>query len=1421
MRSLLFVIPMLAACAVLASALAPCALAQMEVAQGYVHDKWGSADGLPVNTVNAIAQGHDGFLWMATFGGLVRFDGRTFKTFTTANLPGLPSSRLSQLEIDRAGRLWFVAGNEHVGYVEEGEVTVMEGRFEVPLNLVRAADGTVWLAANKQVWQNQSGTLVHRWTSEQATLPVTLYPGADSGVWALGSGDAYLRYINADRIHDVDRTDMGYIVDIYPDPLRSEVTWVAAERGVYRLTGPHGNVTRVLDALSDKGGLHRDAHGRLCTTSASQLSCFLADPAQPASPPQRITLANEAAPTDWRTQWTWLNDSLNHWVAGPRVVLHNDKQVVTLSGPNAFLRDATLDDEGNVWVAINREGLHRISPSLFTTYGAAEGGLSDNIYAIDEAADGSIWMGSQRGGLSVLREGGIENWSDDSGRPTTVLDIHMASDGSVWLAGDDLRHTKQAASPMWVSRREAMYGRQTDPLLQTRAMYEDRQGCLWIGTRGSLFQSCQGQRREFTVADGLSANQVQAFAEAEDGTLWLATMGGGIMAYRAGTFTPVTTKDGLSSDNVRWIHIDGNGTLWLGSVDRGLNRFHPDALWRGEPLDVTVYTTQTGLYSDGIHAILHDGQGRFWMSSNQGLFWVPIDQLEAYASGTVERVFSVSYDERAGLRDREANGGGQSSALKASDGRLWFATQGGAVVVSPSEVQAQSTEVRVYIDEVQAQGQAMPLATPGLITLPKGVRDLEVAYASIHFSRPEAVRYRYRLRGQRDAWTDVDDRTVAVFTNLDPGMHTFEVVASVYPGQWPDHGAAVTVEVPPYLYETRPFRLAAGLAGLLALGGVMGWRSRRQRERVVELNRLVEHRTDALRLETSRSRAAKNDAEAQRVIAEEALRVVSEQAEQLAALDASKSRFFANISHEFRTPLTLTLGPLADLQEGLFGELTDTQQQQVTVAHQNTQRVMRLVNQLLDLSRLEAGAVTLAPEPVNLTQVVGATVDAFGVLADRKGVELLTRWREDHYWVHGDAERLEEIVANLIGNALKFTPAGGQVAVTMRLDGDAETVRVIVADSGIGIAPNELPHVFDRFYQARGGEDVLEPGTGIGLSLVKELVELHSGQVEVESEIGRGSVFTVTFPAGAAADSPAPPRGQPAEQADARYTSHAFLPALADAERSGGQPTDEALPPDVTTVLVVDDHPDIRAYIRRHLETRYATLEAGDGEQALAAIRQHMPDLVISDVMMPRLDGFELMAAVRADPELAFIPFIFLTGRAGRTDKMEGLGRGADDYLVKPVDRHELIVRVRNLLEQRQRLRQLWQQPGRKRTPAEGAPPASASSPFVNQLRATVMRHLGDTAFSVEALADAMALSRSQLHRRVRQEAGETPVVFIRHVRLDEAARQLVARTGSVSEIGYGVGFNSMAHFSRAFKGRFGTPPSAFKAGQERRGGRI
>ncbi|MEM6647792.1 MAG: two-component regulator propeller domain-containing protein [Bacteroidota bacterium] len=1412
MRSLLFVSHTLAACVVLATGLSPCALAQVEVAQGYVHDQWGSADGLPVNTVNAIVQGHGGFLWMATFGGLVRFDGRTFKTFTTANLPGLPSSRISQLEMDREGRLWFVAGTEHVGYVENGHVTVMADRFEVPLNLARAADGTVWLAANKQVWQNQSGTLVHRWTSEQATLPVTLYPGADSGVWALGSGDAYLRYINVDRIRDVDRTDMGYIVDIYSDPLRSELTWVVAERGIYRLTGPHGNVTRVLDALSDKGGLHRDARGRLCTTSPSQLSCFLADPAQPASPPQAITLANESASPDWRTEWTWLNESSNHWVAGPRVVLHNDKQVVTLSGPNAFIRDATLDDEGNLWIAINRKGLHRIRPSLFSSYGVAEGGLSDNVYAIDEAADGSIWMGSQRGGLSVLREGGIENWSDGSGRPTTVLDIHMASDGSVWLAGDDLRHTKQVASPMWVSRREAMFGRQTDPLLQTRAMYEDRQGCLWIGTRGSLFQSCQGQRREYTVADGLSANQVQAFAEAEDGTLWMATMGGGVMAYRAGTFTPVTTKDGLSSDNVRWIYIDGHGTLWLGSVDRGLNRFHPDALWRGEPLDVTVYTTQTGLYSDGIHAILDDGQGRFWMSSNQGLFWVPIYQLEAYANGTAKRVFSVSYDERAGLRDREANGGGQSSALKASDGRLWFATQGGAVVVSPSEVQAQPTEVRVYIDEVQAQGQAVPLAAPGPITLPKGVRDLEVAYASIHFSRPEAVRYRYRLHGQRDAWTDVDDRTVAVFTNLASGTYTFEVAASVYPGQWPDHGAAVAIEVPPHLYETRPFRLAAGLAGLLALGGVMGWRSRRQRERVVELNRLVEHRTDALHLETKRSRVAKNEAEAQRGIAEEALRVVSEQAEQLAALDASKSRFFANISHEFRTPLTLTLGPLADLREGLFGELSAAQQKQIALAHQNTQRVMRLVNQLLDLSRLEAGAVTLAPEPVNLTQVVGATVDAFGVLADRKGVELLTRWREDHYWVHGDAKRLEEIVANLIGNALKFTPAGGQVAVTMRLDGEAETVRVTVADSGIGIAPDDLPHVFDRFYQASGSEEVLEPGTGIGLSLVKELVELHDGEVHARSEVGQGSVFTIMLPQGWLSESDEATPNRLDKQSSRPQIRHARHPVLHGADRTDTQSPDQVLPPDVTTVLVVDDHPDIRAYISRHLEPQYATLEACDGQEALVVIHEHMPDLVISDVMMPKLDGFALIAAVRNDPELAFIPFIVLTGRAERDDKMEGLARGADDYLVKPVDRHELVARVHNLLEQRQRLRRLWHQPESTAAPALPAASPHTTTPFLNQLRATVMRHAGDTAFSVEALAEAMALSRSQLHRRVKREAGETPVVFIRHVRLDEAARQLVAKAGSVSEIAYGVGFNSIAHFSRAFKTRFGRPPSAFKA---------
>ena len=547
--------------------------------------------------------------------------------------------------------------------------------------------------------------------------------------------------------------------------------------------------------------------------------------------------------------------------------------------------------------------------------------------------------------------------------------------------------------------------------------------------------------------------------------------------------------------------------------------------------------------------------------------------------------------------------------------------------------------------------------------------------------------------------------------------------------------------------------------------------------------------------------------------------------QRLRALDAAKSRFFANVSHEFRTPLTLTLGPLDDLRGGAYGALPGAADEQLGLIQSNARRLLRLVNQLLDVARLEAGETRLHLEPGNLAPYVQTIAEPFAAAAERRGVAFTASVPSTPVPVRFDPAHLDKAVANVLSNAFKFTPEGGTVTLAVETDG-GEAV-VAVADTGRGIAPEAMDHLFERFYQGEKSE--MQPGTGIGLSLAKELVELHDGRIEVESTLGEGSTFTIRLPLVSATD-----WGGDGGVADTGGDARTVLKtegrpesdaALRDASAGDGLPEDVE---DRTTVLVVDDNAEVRAYVRHHLEglvagdgapaTRYRVVEAEDGEAALDAVRARLPDAVVSDVMMPRRDGFSLLEALRSDPETDFLPVVLLTARAEAEDRLAGLGLGADDYLTKPFDARELVARVDNLIAQRRRLRERFRHDGPPPS-GDGASvrlhPApvevdAADAVFLETVRAVVEDHLGDEDFGVEVLAEAVGQSRTNLYRRLTALVDETPAALVRRMRLERAADLLRQRAGTVSEVAYAVGFKSVAHFSTSFRRQFDATPTVY-----------
>ena len=613
-------------------------------------------------------------------------------------------------------------------------------------------------------------------------------------------------------------------------------------------------------------------------------------------------------------------------------------------------------------------------------------------------------------------------------------------------------------------------------------------------------------------------------------------------------------------------------------------------------------------------------------------------------------------------------------------------------------------------------------------------------------------------------------------------------------------------------YETLPFQLGS-LFGLALLGLVAyHFRIRRMRRRLREeaarqreedLIHLVDERTRNLQAEQQRTKAQADQ--------------LAEQAVRLREADGLKSRFVAHVSHEFRTPLTMILGPVQDLLDGGIGE--ENAREKLETVRRNARRLARLANGLLDLAKLEAGATKLNRSPGELVRFTEEVVRAFAPLAERRGLALLFKPEVERLPCSFDADKLATVLSNLVANALKFTPEGGTVRVTVG-DGD-KGAEIRVRDTGIGIPKAKLPHVFDRFYQVRGTARQEHEGTGLGLALAKELVELHGGTLEAasEGEPGFGTEFRVMLPKLPwKDDGEMQAQGWPGVSGDelpAPWDPHGLhLEAAALPDVYGPPepdlPATDRPPSDAPTVLIAEDNADVQAYLRTHLAPTYHLLEAANGAEALARARTHRPDLVLSDVMMPEMGGTELCRAIKADAALRDIPIILLTAKAGEASRIDGLRLGADDYIEKPFSVEALKARIDNLLATRRALRLQFSQEVVVQPSAITAP--SADEAFLKNVQDVVERHLGWSGFTADVFAREAGLSKSQLGRKLRALTGTSPAAFVRAFRLQRAAQMLARRVGTVAEVAYAVGFNDVDHFGKLFKKKFGVSPSQYAA---------
>jgi len=1338
----------------------------------YILEEWTIRNGLPINHVNQVYQTPDGFLWLATFNGLIRFDGIRFKEYNTGNSTGLPSNRIIALHGGEGNDFWLITeqsdlllfknnkfhsfpaipASRNYDILAESDITwigtpqglfvytagkVTEFRPRIFENkqirsLLRNSDGSLWVLADannvyKVLTDFDFETIVKHQLPFESSI---LFEDSQQRVW-----------FGRNRIGYYDKS-LNF-EEIYLDP-----AYLANWNRQQPFIQDFKEFDNDLILSTDSGLFKIEKSKKILPVKLSESQSF-----------KSIAVANGAGVTACPDQSVW-------HVSGNEVFKNGTRMFKTLLNADTIY----CDNEENIWLTIERNGLQRYQYSMFKNITLDD--YNNNFYGVYIDKNGGLWAGDMTTSLFYLN-------SDDSQKQFELYKdwgftaaFAETSDGRFW-AGSNFCRPENRSLKSGCLKFEPFTALKGKNIFSIK---ENSRGEIWFGTPDGVYVKSNVKQDSFNkIGDNFNA-PVRYFIEHSDSSMWMATNGSGVVHYKAGEIIRYNSRNGLSSDNIRALYEDEDGFVWAASEDKGLSRIDP------ETGTVAVVNINNGLYSNGIHTMVADAHGKVWMSSNTGIFSASFKQLKEVAEKKRERVTSHVFTESDGMLNREANGGFQNASFKTEKGKILFVTQYGITIVNPSEIKPQLDIPTVIIEEAVSVSDNLEIQNTPL-NVNSDSKNITIKFNCPVFSAPEKMTFNYMMEGFDENWINAGNNREAVYTNLPGGTYRF-LVRAVYNNEVSiDSETAMAVIIPYNFYETFWFPVTLGLVLMTFIGAGYKIRMNHLLKREQELEDLVKERTSELQSEK---------------------RLTEKQAEELRLLNQEKNRFFTNISHEFRTPLTLTIGPLEDLIDGMHGNLTAGGRQQVELSLNNARRLFRLVGQLLDLARLEDKKFSLNLINGNLSEYIRIISEPFKTAAKRNKINFDVCLPEEEVIAEFDQDNFDKIIANLLSNAFKFTKEGGSVKLILEKKGSEAVISI--EDTGIGIELHHLPNLFDRFYQAEKSEK--HPGSGIGLSLAKELTEMHGGKIGVQSKPGSGSTFTVIMPLSAAAKETIPAGNELKRE---EHSGESILNKSAGKHVIVPQ-SDESSDAEKQSILIVDDHPDIRLYLKNHLANQYRVIESSSGNQAVKLIKKDIPDLIISDVMMTDGDGFELLKTIREDPETYFLPVILLTAKTEAEDKLAGLKIGADDYITKPFNVNELCARITSLFEKQMRLKK-WLKKELMDVDKIHADPINVQSDnqqFLQKLKNVIQLNLVDENFTVEILADKMNQSRSNLHRRISSLTDETPSSMIRRLRLESAAQLLAQGAGTVSEVAYSCGFKSIAHFSRIFRDHYNMTPTQY-----------
>lgn len=1306
------------------------ALNPQKAVSQYNLDIWQAERGLAQGLIQTIRQTRDGYLWLGTLQGLVRFDGIRFEVFHKDNTPHLLDNVITVLFEDADGVLW-------IGTAEGGLTVLKDGKLSnYPVHLYpglknivsifQSRDKALWFGTNFNGLTKLKNGSFTRFTVEHG-VPV-------SKIRAFYQD-------KEDRLHIA--TSSGLLMQSSPGRFTP----------YSRATAPFNKYMTSLCIRKNRELWFGCGDGLYCIKN-NRITHYGKDEGLPH---QVIKFVYED-----KDQNLWAGTD-----GGGLVRVKNGKIEIfstNLGLASDYLKTIYQCKEGNLWLGTSEGGLHRLQDSFVTNYTTMEGLNNNKVTSIMEDRIGGLWVGT-RGGAHRLQNGTFTlSLSRSNGLlSNTIYSTLEDSQGNIWLATRrGLNRFKQGKITSFTTND----GLSHNHILN---LMEDNNGTIWINTVNLTHHFHNGKLSQFHLEGENSGVRIKLMYKDPDGSLWLALDNGNFLSWKDGKITFLISKHKLVSGRFESICVDSDGTLYIGTRD-GLTR-----VAQGK---ITNFTTQNGLLDSNVREILEDRKGFMWLAGRTGISYLHKIQLQDFAEGKIKRINPHLFDVSDGLISPWYEKG-----IKASDGKLWFTSAKGLSMIDPDNIETKRLPFPVIIEKLIVDEKEVDIPHQQPLTLTPGKKRLEFHYTAPSFIKTQKMRFKLKLDGYDARWLDKGNERTTTYTGLSPGNYTLYVKACSGDGIWSPNAASLSFTIQPYFYQTTWFYVSVALFLLGASFSLYRFRIMQLKKRENELSAQVRSRT----------------------------RQLAEQSEQLKEMDKVKSRFFANISHEFRTPLTLIMGPL---EEKLAGSSHDKKQQtEFKMMLRNSRRLLNLVNQLLDLSRFDSGKMELQATAQDIVPFFKAIVNAFDSLAVQNGLTLKVHAPDRELILLYDAEKLEHAILNLMINAVKYTPSGGEISAGLKQI-EGHRVELSVRDTGIGIAPGQSDHIFERFYQAEGPNQPENKGSGIGLALTKEIVKLHNGEITVHSELGKGSEFIISLPG----------PGVPADYKSAVQTEiesvvstgvRDMLDTMAPQEEedevdelSKSKDSDAGK----NIILLVEDNADVRAYIRKPLQSLYRVEEAVNGSEGIQKAQEIIPDLIISDIMMPGTDGYELCKVLKNDVRTSHIPIILLTAKASEESIVEGFETRADDYVTKPFNTKILIARIDSLIDTRRRLQERYRRE-RMLEPSE-IQVSSVDREFMKDLQKAVEANLSDPDFSINRLADLLYMSRATLNRKIRALTGESANRYIQVYRLKRGAQLLKGNFGNVTQVAFEVGFSSSPYFAKCFREIFHQSPQSYQAAE-------